>query len=201
MNQKRIYQTLHALTGAAMLSIASTAVAQTPPPNGPMPFASYDKNGDGFISEAEFDAARSQRMQENAAQGRPMRGIATAPSFASLDTNHDGKLNLEELLAGQRAQQAQRGPRGGGGGGGGRGWNAPSFAEFDLDHDQAITASEFEQARNQRIAERAKAGYPMRNLGNAPRFEDIDTDHDGKLTATEFAAHQMQWRQRGGPTP
>jgi len=195
MNEKRLYQTLRALAGVAMLSIASTALAQTSPPNGPMPFASYDKNGDGFISEAEFDAARSQRMQENAAQGRPMRGIATAPSFASLDTNHDAKLSPEELLAGQRAQQAQRG------GGGGRGWNAPSFAEFDLDHDQAITASEFEQARTQRIAERAKAGYPMRNLGNAPRFEDIDTNHDGKVTSTEFATHQMQQRQRGGPMP
>ena len=123
MNPKRMYQTLRVLKAAAMLSIASTAVAQTPPPNGPMPFASYDKNGDGFISEAEFDAARSQRIQQNAAQGRPMRGIATAPSFASLDTNHDGKLSPDELLAGQRPQQAQRGGRGRAGSGGG--WNAP----------------------------------------------------------------------------
>jgi Ca2+-binding EF-hand superfamily protein len=78
----------------------------------------------------------------------------------------------------------------------GPGGQRPSFADFDLDGNGSITEEEFNQARSQRIAERAQQGYRMRNLGNAPAFADIDTNGDGVLSAEEFAAHQPNPRMR-----
>ncbi|TGO03324.1 hypothetical protein PN36_08665 [Candidatus Thiomargarita nelsonii] len=78
----------------------------------------------------------------------------------------------------------------------GRGRNMPIFSDFDLNGDGNIVENEFYQARNQRIAERAKQGYQMRNLGNAPSFADLDTNGNGKISAEEFTAHQIQHRQQ-----
>lgn len=71
----------------------------------------------------------------------------------------------------------------------------PAFAEFDLDGSGGISEQEFNQARAQRISERAQQGYPMRNLANAPAFADIDSDGDGSLSEEEFASHQASHRR------
>ena len=175
----------------------AAAQPEAVPSRGPIPFSAYDANSDGAISEEEFAAARSERMASRAAEGRPMRGAANAPTFSDLDANGDGVLAPDELTAGQQAHAEKR--RGGGmgrgpgaGQGKGAGKNRPSFDDFDLDGDGTISENEFHEARNERISVRAKQGYPMRNLGNAPAFADVNTDGDGKLSREEFAAHQAQ---------
>lgn len=74
----------------------------------------------------------------------------------------------------------------------GMGRNMPTFADFDLNKDGKIIESEFNQARTQRISERAQQGYRMRNIGNAPSFQAIDRNGDGAISNAEFAVHQAQ---------
>ncbi|MCW8962476.1 MAG: hypothetical protein OQL16_01675, partial [Gammaproteobacteria bacterium] len=74
----------------AALVGASSAIGAQPadiPERGPIPFAAYDKDGSGFISPEEFNAVRGQRMATRAAEGRPMRGAASAPAFSAFDAD------------------------------------------------------------------------------------------------------------------
>lgn len=179
------------------------AQSEEVPARGPIPFAAYDKDGNGLVSEEEFNTVRGERMATRAAEGRPMRGAASAPAFSAFDTNSDGQLSQHELLTGQRKQMEERRGMGMGMGQGrgmgkgmGMGRNMPDFAEFDLNGDGKLLEKEFYEARSKRISERAQQGYQMRNLGNAPSFTDIDTNKDGEISADEFAAHQSQHRQQ-----
>lgn len=169
------------------------------PVRGPIPFTAYDQDSSGFITEDEFNAAREKRMAALAADGRPMRGAASAPSFSAFDTNADGQLNPDELAAGQNAQMEKRRSMGYGmgqgqgmGNGMNMGRNMPEFSEFDLNGDGKILEEEFYEARNKRMSERAQQGYQMKNAGMAPPFSAVDTNGDGEVTAEEFSAHQSQ---------
>jgi Ca2+-binding EF-hand superfamily protein len=64
-------------------------------------FSEYDLNGDGKITEKEFNEARSKRISERAQQGYQMRNLGSAPSFADIDTNGDGEISTEEFAAHQ----------------------------------------------------------------------------------------------------
>lgn len=187
----------------AVVTRQSVANAEEVPARGPIPFSAFDENGDGAISEEEFYEARGERMATRATEGRPMRGAAKAPTFSDLDADGDGKLDPEELTAGQNAQAeklrgAGMGQGRGAGQGMGREKNMPSFDDYDLDGDGTIVEKEFQEARAKRISERAEQGYPMKNIGSAPAFGDLDSDGDGKLSREEFDAHQAQ---RGQSTP
>ena len=71
-----------------------------------------------------------------------MKGLATAPSFADLDTDGDGMLNEAELTAGQKAHmKAMHEQRGGHGMHGGKGM--PTFGDLDLNDDGCIDPEEF----------------------------------------------------------
>ena len=74
----------------------------------------------------------------------------------------------------------------------GKGMNMPTFADFDLNGDGKMTEEEFNKARSERIAKRAKEGRKMKNLANAPSFDDIDTDDDESISPEEFATHQAE---------
>ena len=177
------------------------------PARGPIPFEAYDKDSNGLISETEFNAVRSQRMSTRAAEGRPMRGAAGAPSFSVFDTDNDKQLTRNELAEGQKAQMEKRREMGMGQGSGmgmgkgknkcrGMGKNMPAFSEYDLDGDGKVLENEFNEARSKRISERAQQGYQMKNLGNAPSFSDIDANGNGKISSEEFTIHQTQRRQQ-----
>ncbi len=86
--------------------------AENLPDRGPIPFSTYDKNSDGSLSETEYYDVRSQRMQQRADEGRPMRNAGNAPEFSDFDSNQDGKITPEELQTGQDARMQQRGGRG-----------------------------------------------------------------------------------------
>lgn len=166
------------LTTAGALSLclltlnafAEDAGSTTPPMRGPMAFADYDANGDGAISEQEFNETRAKRMAARAEEGRPMRGLANAPSFADFDTNGDGKLSPEELATGQQMQMQKHGGMGGMGAGTGQG-----------------------QGSGQGMG--MKGGQGMMRGDNCPRppsFKDLDTDGNGCISPEEFKAHQQQ---------
>ncbi|QTD45860.1 EF-hand domain-containing protein [Ottowia testudinis] len=166
---------------AAAWAASGAVLAQT----GPAPFSTYDRDGNGLISEAEFNAVRAERR----AAGQPMRN---ARGFADLDANRDGQLSPEEFAARPMGRGRGMGQgMGGGGMGGGRGMAMPSFASYDLNGDGRITEAEYEKARVDRISGRLRQGYAMRNLKDV-RFADIDTNRDGVVDAAEFAAHQAQ---------
>ncbi|MEJ2464171.1 MAG: EF-hand domain-containing protein [Candidatus Thiodiazotropha sp.] len=200
----------------ALISMAGIATAQPPIPNsrGPLPFTAFDQNGDGSISQQEFDTVHVQRQRAPNPQGYSARRLYDPPQFSDFDQNGDGGLSPEELAEGQRSRMQQRQqqmmntgqrpnmPAGGGMGPGmrpgmgqGMGRNMPSFAEFDQNGDGVLQQQEFEQARAERIRKRAEQGYMMRNLKNAPHFSSIDGNVDGVVSPEEFSAAQAQRRQ------
>lgn len=73
------------------------------------------------------------------------------------------------------------------------------FSAYDTDGDSRVSADEFYAARNGRIAERAKQGRLMKNLGNAPSFEQLDSDGDGYLTELEVVKGQLSHMQQQRP--
>lgn len=167
--------------------------SQPPQGRGPQPFTAYDRDGDGYVSEAEFEALREERRAARERAGMPMRGAGRAPAFSDFDADGDGKLSQEELVAGRQAMRAARGAPGPGAGGS-TGGQMPSFEDFDLDGNGAISEDEFVEARNDRLTERAVEGRPLRNLASVPAFADIDENDDGAISAEEFARHQAQRR-------
>lgn len=118
---------------------------------GPPTFEDFDTDGDGFVSEDEFNTLRSERIAARAAEGRQMKGVASAPAFSTIDSNGDGKLDLDEFTAGRDAHmKAMREKHGGqghgkgkGGKGHGAGHNMPTFEDLDLDGDGCVNADEF----------------------------------------------------------
>lgn len=183
----------------AVASVISPLSAQSEelPARGPIPFSAFDQDGSGFITQDEFDTVRAQRVAEKAADGRPMRGAADAPSFSEFDKNADGQLSQDELAAGQQAQMEKRRRMGygmsqGQGSGMNKGMNMPAFSDCDLNGDGKILEEEFYQARNKRMSERAEQGYQMKNAAMAPPFSVVDANGDGEISAEEFAAHQSQ---------
>lgn len=89
---------------AATFLIAVTAAvtsirvdAQTPTAGTPIPFFTFDQNGDGFISKSEFGAMNAKRPP----------GPAGILNFDRLDGNGDQRLSAAEYNAGLRAH-AQR---------------------------------------------------------------------------------------------
>ena len=195
--------------------IALSAQAEQGSQHHPAAFSDFDADGSGYISENEFNTLRGQRMAARAAEGKQMKGAASAPAFADIDTDGDGQLNPEELAAAQKAHMEKRksmgqghgqghGKHHGNGKGHGKGQNAhegmqskmPAFSDFDVDGDGQIVESEFNQGHAKRMSEMAAAGHQMKHAGDAPGFSGIDTNADGAISEDEFAAHQAVHHQQ-----
>lgn len=181
-----------------LLSIPCFLLAQTHlTAAGPIPFAVFDRDNNGFISQQEFASTHAERWALRAQLGYPV-GWAVNPAFLSFNSDDDGKLTQKNLLAGQQRQRLLNGARARVGRMrmGGRGRNMPTFSDFDMNRDGVLMRDEFEQARAKRISERASQGYMMRNLANAPTFASIDSDGDGLVTQKEFLSAQIAHRQQ-----
>jgi Ca2+-binding EF-hand superfamily protein len=181
----------------------------------PPAFADFDLDGDGFISEDEFNTFRGQRMAARAAEGKKMKGAASAPAFTDIDTDGDGQLNPEELAAAQKARQEKMHAMGeghgqgkGNGHGEGEGkcigqgacqgmkGTMPTFTDFDLNGDGKITETEFNEGHAKKMSEMAAEGRSMKHAGNAPGFTGIDSNNDGEISEQEFAAHQAEHHKK-----
>lgn len=178
-----------ALTGAVGIAVAQPGARGD---QRGIPFSVLDMDGNGLVTEQEYNQARADFMVSRAAEGRPMRNAANAPGFEQMDINSDGVLNSEELTtARQLRRETMGGIQGQGkGAAGGMGRNRPSYTDFDLNHDGIVEEHEFIEARNQRISERASQGYAMRGLSNMRPYSELDTNGDGKLSELEFATAQ-----------
>jgi len=161
-----------------------------------MSFIDFDADKNGIVSEQEFNTARAERIATMAKEGRQMRGLVNAPSFNNLDTNHDGQLTTNEMQQMQQGHGNKRQGRGlGKGQGKGKGMGRPPqpvFADFDANKDNSLTEQEYYEARNKRIADRAKEGRQMRGLADLAAFTDIDGNADGTVSQEEFALFVLE---------
>ena len=155
---------------------------------GPAPFADFDVDGNGSVSESEFNSVREKRMAARAAEGKKMRCAAVAPSFKDIDTNADGQLNPEELAAGQKGHMEKCRAMGHDGNKGG-GHHMPAFSDFDADADGMISEAELNAAHARRMSEMAGQGHETKHKGSGPDFSSIDTNGDGRISEQEFSAH------------
>ena len=209
MSQLKLVIGIGMLVAIAGSLVSVSARAGDEPARGPVPFAEFDQDGSGFVSEEEFNKVRGERMAANAAAGRKMKGAATAPAFADIDTDNDGKLNADELAAAHKTHMEKMGgmkhQHGAGHGHGagtghskGKGHkgekkgNMPMFEDFDLNADGKIIEDEFNQAHSGKMAEMAAEGQHMRHAGEAPGFSGIDSNGDGEISKEEFAAHTTE---------
>ena len=133
----------------AVAMLPFVAKADSHMKHSPPEFSEFDANGDGAVTEEEFNAFRGARMEAMAAAGKPMKGAKYAPAFSDLDADGDGVLSEDELVAGQKAhrQKMQEMHKSGEDQGHhmhhGKGMKMPTFGDLDLDGDGCINADEF----------------------------------------------------------
>jgi Ca2+-binding EF-hand superfamily protein len=176
------------------------------PMRGPIPFDTFDKDGNKMISPQEFVEAHNERKKMREDANMPSR---RAPrSFTYFDTDGDNQISPDELSfarggCGGMRQAQDRPPAGpygqrpmGMGRGMGQRRTPPKFEDFDLNGDGALMREEFYEARGKRMRERAEQGYSMRNAAYAPPFERVDVDRDGKITPQEFSEYQATHQAR-----
>lgn len=100
--------TVFFLLPLSLLFTTSNLSSQEIPDRGPIPFAAYDQDSNGMVSAKEFKSAQDQRLAKRKSQGVPMRNPAFEPSFVMFDSNKDGQLSKDELVAGQKKQMKMR---------------------------------------------------------------------------------------------
>src|SRR5205823_11065981 len=86
-----------ALPGAAFAAKGDRKKKKTEDANA-VTFETADKDKDGFVTETEYVAAMSAKLDESAAKAR----------FATLDKNADNKLSAEEYNAGNTAEPKKK---------------------------------------------------------------------------------------------
>lgn len=74
----------------------------------------------------------------------------------------------------------------------------PQSSQFDLDGNGQITEAEFNQARSERIAQRAEEGRTLKNINQSQTFASLDKNADSVISEQEFIAHQSAAIPKGG---
>lgn len=148
----------------------------------------FDTDGDGTISESEFEAAAppEQKMKGPPPMMGGMGGMATADfleqMFSSIDTNGDGVHDKDELAA-----MVANGPEG-----------APGVDEilerFDTDGDGAISKAEFDadHSQEQEVAQASGSDDKLlQALLDALDSEEISTEEESSDSSTFTTITQM----------
>jgi Ca2+-binding EF-hand superfamily protein len=141
--EKTVFETILAIAVLFALALLPLAVkADSERPHHPPAFSDFDADGDGFVSEDEFNTFRAARHEAMAKEGRPMKGMAGAPAFSDIDTDGDGKLTEAELTAAHQAHKEKM-REAHGGMGMHHGMKPPTFEDIDLDGNGCISPEEF----------------------------------------------------------
>lgn len=162
-------------------------------------FKKADANGDGYVTRAEFDAAREAMKAKFATRREEHRD----KMFAMLDTNKDGQLSKQEFDAPRPHRDGMGGPEGPGDreGGKGRGHHDGGmmhrgmammmmgprgdgwFDRADANHDGKVS-----------LAEASASALAM--------FDKVDANHDGTISPEEHEAAReamrARWREHRG---
>jgi len=118
----KMKKTLSAALLSTVIGLSASMVsAYDLPMRGPIPFATWDANGNGTIEEQEFNTVREQRQEMMKSSGFMGRNMAGAPTFTQLDRDSDSMVTEEELTAMQ--QEGRWANRGIGRGHHGAGYN------------------------------------------------------------------------------
>ncbi len=94
------------ILGTLGLTAAMAAATTTP---GQVPFASWDADNDGTVTEQEFNTMREQRQAAMKNSNRMGRNMAAAPTFTQIDTDGDGLITAEELATRQQSMRGRHG--------------------------------------------------------------------------------------------
>jgi hypothetical protein len=192
-------KTLLMFGAAAAALVAGTAIAQAPQAPAPKAeqiltrgevqakvtrlFAKLDSNRDGFVTKAEAEAMKAQRMEKRADK----RAERRSTRFGRIDANHDGSISQAEFAEKQARHQQRvassdhdgdgkpdRAMRRGGHGMGG-GFGGHMFAMADANHDARLSMQEATAAALQ-------------------HFDMADANRDGRVTREERRQMRQQMR-------
>jgi Ca2+-binding EF-hand superfamily protein len=68
-----------------------------------------DQDGDGYLSQKEFDDARARHMATRNRPGMAMSNPPRAPAFPDIDSNGDGRISPQEMEAFRAARMRRWG--------------------------------------------------------------------------------------------
>ena len=197
-------KTLVICSAAAAALVAGTAIAQAPQARAPMAdkiltraevqakvtqhFARLDSNRDGFVTKAEADAVKAQRMQKRGEK----RAERRSSLFERIDANKDGSISQAEFSAKQARHQQRVAARDHNGDGKpdrgmhrarhgmAGGFGGKMFAIVDANHDARVSMQE-------------ATAMALRH------FDMADANRDGQVTRDE--RRQMHQQMRAGRQP
>ena len=110
---------LGCMLAAVLVTLPALAAEPAIPPRGPVPFNTFDADGDGYVNPQEFDRAHQERLRMRREEQRMYRNM-NPPGFAEVDADGDGRVSEQEMQAFRqkrqemRRQQRQNMPPGGG---------------------------------------------------------------------------------------
>jgi len=177
--------------------------------HGPEDWAKADANGDGAVSQAEFEAAaldhwnKADANHDGKVTTDEMKAMFAAKhdedahaaeAFAKMDSNGDGKIERSEVAK----------------------MPDPMFKKLDTDKDGAISPAEFDKHPDAHAKGLAKHEHDFKQLpgdGNndgavtkdeaqaeaQKMFKKLDTNGDGKLSKEELMAMHKMAGGPGGP--
>lgn len=99
---------LKTLLLSAALACSSLVVAQDLSDRGPVPFSTYDADGNGIINKGEFNSLKEKRMNQKENQGRLLKNAYMSPAFEDIDRNKDGEISKDELKIHQEIRLQDR---------------------------------------------------------------------------------------------
>lgn len=173
-------------------------------------FAAMDTNSDGSVSEEEglsfFQSQMSSQTMsgmlqaQEGGQGRPMgpppggaaggNGGQKPATFDELDTNQDGSVSLDEMLASSESEESEDTDK--------TARLTELFSKMDTDGDGSVTESE-KSTFDEKMRAEGPPPPPMEAFAQTSESEDTASSATGTTvdegTAAKLAALTAQWMQ------